>query len=100
MEARSVGFGGLSLCLAVAFYLLSNFMDGLPFGDNDFDLILLGIMLSSIALFFCASLLTIVAMILAIIDLVSSSPRWVPAIGLVAGISAAALLACSLMCPI
>ncbi len=100
METRSAGWGVASLLLATAFVWLRRHMATLPFGENDFDLYLLGITISSAGLLAVSISVMTIGVATGVYDSLRSRPQWVPIMGLVGSLAATTLIAWSLTAPL
>jgi hypothetical protein len=92
MGSRSIILGVLSLLFAAAFFFLTAFMRKLPYGDNDFDLIQIGIALGDIILFAWAVVLGLIGLALGIIGIFREPTRWASCIGVAASVLALVLV--------
>ena len=97
MERRSIKYGGVSLLFVAVFFFLTRFMRTRPYGENDFDLILMGLYLVDLILGVWTVLLGVTGFVLGIIGMFRKPPRWVPAIGAVTGIMALVLVGFTLL---
>jgi hypothetical protein len=88
MTRSSIILGVVSLASAVGFFALTTFMGRLPYGENDFDLILLAIALADIALFSWAVVISLMGLAFGVIGLFQADSRWISAIGMIANLSA------------
>ena len=71
-------------------------MRSLPYGENDFDLILIGIALCAIAIFALVVVLGLLGLVLGIVGIYRKPPRRASAIGALASVLAFILAGVSL----
>jgi hypothetical protein len=88
MTRSSIMLGLVSLASAVGFFAITTFICRLPYGDNDFDLILLALALADIALFSWAVVISLMGLAFGVIGLFQAGSRWISALGMIANLSA------------
>ncbi|MEX0702558.1 MAG: hypothetical protein WD069_10730 [Planctomycetales bacterium] len=88
----SVALGAIAMATSLAYFFLRRWMETLPFGDNDFDLVLFAIMIGSVGLLAVAFASALFGSILGIIGLFLDPRRSVAGVGTLLNAMSLALL--------
>jgi hypothetical protein len=92
MNRTSIFYGTSSLALSVGWFLLRSWMEKLPFGVNDFDPILLGIVLLSIGMFIFTILITLIGLKTGGVYFFRKEQRWKGFVGFMESVLASMII--------